>query len=136
MNRPGDTAIHRACACGHSSIVQALMAAGVNVKDISHTNCDRSSLLTICAKRQNVSTVHPLLQAGTRIKDRDNLYDIDDSPLIQATRQSQVDIMHILAVAGADVNSKNTLGQFSLSTAILYKNSDAVKCLLAHKSGH
>ncbi|BFZ13442.1 hypothetical protein BsWGS_16481 [Bradybaena similaris] len=132
MNKPGDTALRRACVGGHVSVVQVLLASGADVTDVNNTDDDGLSLLMTSAKRQNVPSVYSLLQGGACINSRHSPYDGDVTSLTQAPRQSQVDIMHILALAGADINTKNTIGHSQLSIAILYKNTAAVKCLLAH----
>ncbi|KAK3265322.1 hypothetical protein CYMTET_25984 [Cymbomonas tetramitiformis] len=100
----GYTALHLAAKTGNTDIVDALLAAGINLeaKSGSSSNPARGTALHMAAKNGQVAVVTMLLEAGSN---KDAVEKYNRTPLGWAMMSDHEDIVKVLVSAGANLNN-------------------------------
>lgn len=124
----GMTALHWAASNDDLELVQALLAAGADVK--AETRLGAVTPLFMACKNGSASTIEALLKAGASASAPDAH---GTTPLMIAAAAGGADAVRVLLEHGAEVNAKETShDQTALMFAAAFNRGAAIKVLLAH----
>ncbi len=119
---------------GDAETVEALLAAGVDVNDLSELPkpAMRLAVQPCAAKKLSteamLTTIEVLLAHGAKVNEPPGAV---LTPLVVAGQWCPAPILRRLVEAGAEVDYKTSLGHSALSMALLMGNYDAAEPLLA-----
>ena len=129
VNAEHETPLHLACALGHSSIIEPLIAFGANVfiKDSDNRDCyDRMSSFEIC------KVVNRLLY-GQNLWLKGPTFTSKDGPLHTAVKLGQLETMQdILDHKTVDINDKNSARETPLHIACAMGHNGIVHMLISN----
>jgi ankyrin repeat protein/biotin operon repressor len=124
-SRKGQTALMWAASEGHSAVVQALIAAGADVKAVSKTGY---TALIFAAAKNDAQSVSRLIAAGA---DPNTKLPDGSSVLIAAAAFRSTKAAIVLVESGAEVKVADRRGNTPLHTAAQLGDLELVKNLLA-----
>ncbi|WP_419420461.1 ankyrin repeat domain-containing protein [Legionella sp. D16C41] len=120
----GNTPLHIAAACGHSDMVQLLLANGV---DTNVVNNEGITPLHVAAYKGHINIVQMLLNTGT---DLNVANQTGDTPLHLAAAEGHEEIVKMLLAKDIDVNVSNKKNATPLLWAVKNGHVNIVQMLL------
>lgn len=121
VDKPGETAIYKACAASQTEAVKLLIAAKANI-NISTTYRNETPLVA-AAYKSNDDILTMLIKAKARLNDR---HDKGRTALFQASEAEHIEVVKILIKARANLNLEGRAEH----TALSFARNDEIRRLL------